>query len=362
MVNRIKKRFCRFFQEKRIITSYSKLEENVTSDAKQESTGTKEEDTSNRQGEIVSINGDAGTAQDETVHQQSKTNTKNQESSFDDSVPTTLDTSHDIKDTTSDNTCTTHDNTGIAHDNTDTPHDNTDTNSDNTDTTNTDTAPENTDPTHAKTPANPNTSHNIRETTQQDEPVNRHTTLPGYLTKTRFLITTVIIPCIIIFLDMGYSDLLAIISLYSFQYQFLGIALTWCLIVIYAISIVFMLLSPIISSLKTSYRTAVDLSDTSLEKTGAELSLGIYFLFPIAPFILLTGSLSRYDFSLEECTESSLQAILQLTTYLALFLYECPVDYSPYFDYSYNIILRSYLLSACSLTIGQVKVKINTTT
>ena len=49
------------------------------------------------------------------------------------------------------------------------------------------------------------------------------------------------------------------------------------LIILWLCSIVAMLLTPLISSLSTAYRTAVDLSDASLEQAGAEVSLGITY-------------------------------------------------------------------------------------
>ena len=105
---------------------------------------------------------------------------------------------------------------------------------------------------------------------------------------------------------MGYSDFMAMSSLGEYVYHIRSqiylmntepqgyitsnnektfdtvVCLWWILVVFYLVSCVFMLLSPIVSSLRTAFRTAVDLSDTSLEQAGAEVSLGIpcniYFL------------------------------------------------------------------------------------
>ena len=216
-------------------------------------------------------------------------------------------------------------------------------------------------------------------------------------------ITTVILPCIFIILDMGYSDLVAINSLgdykapytisiedlyktttattlhstttphpntaYTQHYHKLNpkdslgivIGLWFALCIIYAISVVFMLFS--LSSLRTSYRTAVDLSDKDKEETGTEISLGISFnVIHILQLFHITGSLSRYDLSLEECTESSLQAMLQLTTYLTIQM-RPPDVFSTYYvdsNFQYQAILVSCIFSTLSLTMGQVKVKINT--
>merc|ERR1712013_941852 len=94
--------------------------------------------------------------------------------------------------------------------------------------------------------------------------------------------------------------------------------------------------------------TAVDLSDKDKEETGAEISL---------------GSLSRYDLSLEECTESSLQAMLQLTTYLTIQM-RPPDVFSTYYvdsNFQYQAILVSCIFSTLSLTMGRVKAnKLNT--
>merc|ERR1719369_312355 len=118
------------------------------------------------------------------------------------------------------------------------------------------------------------------------------------------------------------------------------------LLIIYSFSLFYMLISPIISSLETAYRTALELSDTSKERDGVEVTL---------------GSMSRYDFSLEECTESSLQGALQLTAYLTMQLLVTESLTEDDSDYHYKAIFQSCFFSTVSLTFGQVKAnKINT--
>ena len=109
------------------------------------------------------------------------------------------------------------------------------------------------------------------------------THLTQNITKLFIIITTVGLPCLLIFIDMGYSDIKVMIVLREIRpsapFDDCTSACVWglwmSLWIIYGFSAVSMLISPVISSLWTAFRTALDLSDTSKERDGAEISLGM---------------------------------------------------------------------------------------
>ena len=72
--------------------------------------------------------------------------------------------------------------------------------------------------------------------------------------------------------------------------------------------------------------------------------------------ILEIESLTRYDISLEECTEASLQSMMQLVIYLTIQLVVASTGVKPDDNYKLSAIWISVLLSTISLTLGQVKV------
>ena len=84
------------------------------------------------------------------------------------------------------------------------------------------------------------------------------------------------------------------------------------------------------------------------------------FIIPTLLFlliILITGSLIRYDLTLDESTESSLQATLQLATYLTIQLWVASTGVPEDDNFKFQAILLSGLSSTLSLTMAQVKVR-----
>ena len=143
----------------------------------------------------------------------------------------------------------------------------------------------------------------------------------GRLAKTFIFLTTMVFPCYSLFFDMGYTDITAITSLWSYLYNtrntsnsstflpepifesanntptlcktytatlFDGLETgnAWNIVsgnltslcAFYILSCISMIISPIISSLKWAYRTSVALSEPSQENADDELPLG-GFLF-----------------------------------------------------------------------------------
>ena len=148
------------------------------------------------------------------------------------------------------------------------------------------------------------TQHSNHET-HSTIPQAQQTARPNWLAKTCCIFTTVGFPCALISVDMGYTDVQAIISLRHYfvnnnntavllhnnetggglfstlrtEQTLLIVKVLWyALFIMYLVSCLSLLFSPVISSLKMACRTSLRMADAYLEQTAEDRSLGEYFL------------------------------------------------------------------------------------
>ena len=75
------------------------------------------------------------------------------------------------------------------------------------------------------------------------------------------------------------------------------------------------------------------------------------------PYIIsFLGSLTRYDHSLDESSEFSIQSVLQVTIFLSIELFVASTEACEAPNFTFSAIRLSLFSSVFSLTLGQVKV------
>jgi hypothetical protein len=139
---------------------------------------------------------------------------------------------------------------------------------------------------HNNDTADPDMSSTHPQTTQH----------PGYLTKLKTFISCIFVPCGLIVLDIGYSDISVIIALGSYIFTVTGTATTaqvfadvginnvytgnilvvmWLLLcLLYIVSSLSLVFTSFISTLRTSYQTALAMGNTEDEQAGTATPMG----------------------------------------------------------------------------------------
>ena len=197
--------------------------------------------------------------------------------------------------------------------------------------------------------------------------------------------TCIILPCVLIALDMFYSDTMVLYRLINYllalfkqnedssfsnnsasaysQYNGFTMgcfsAMVGILLYVYLLSLYGIMSSHVVSCLKTNYDTGILMADAVDEKLSTPIPIGSMKKkdhkenFNDSPL----DSVTRYDLSINESSsESAWQSCLQWATYLVLQLHVRTEEVGDELDLTFNSLYISGLLSTFSLTMAQMKV------
>jgi len=193
---------------------------------------------------------------------------------------------------------------------------------------------------------------------------------PSKLLKMKAATTCIVFPCLLIALDMFYSDTVVMYRILNYlitvfvennysivsnattqslaspyhDSSFMMIclsALVGLLVYIYLLSLVGILSSHVFSCLRTNYTTGLLMADAAQEKLSTPI---------------LLDSVTRYDLSINESgSESAWQSCLQWSIYLVLQLLVGTKEVGEELSLTFNSLYISGLLSTLSLTMAQIK-------
>ena len=100
------------------------------------------------------------------------------------------------------------------------------------------------------------------------------------MSNTWLKLSSVVFPCFVILLDMGYSDTMVMYRMYSYistlrrDLKAVLLGMVCLLVIIYIISLVSMMNLSSLTSLKTSYSTSLQMVDVGKERASTHIPLG----------------------------------------------------------------------------------------